>query len=129
MGAWDGLNRRRFPRVNYPCQIIIRDDDAEDYVLLTHTENLGTGGVCIILKKGLKAFSAVDVELDLMDFQKNIKCRGKVVWSIRRKDTEEKKPMFYDTGIEFVNLEDNDRARLETIIQKLVKQGRTTPYR
>ena len=24
MGKWEGLNRRKFPRVNYPCLVVIR---------------------------------------------------------------------------------------------------------
>ena len=124
MSPWDGINRRKFPRVSYPCLVTIRHQQDEKDVFLTHTENVGIGGVCVILKKGVKIFSPVEVELDLLDLEHHIKCPGKVVWSIRRKNTEELKPLFYDIGIEFDGLSDQDRKRLEVIIQRLNKAGK-----
>jgi len=119
MTAWDGLNRRRFPRVRYPCLITLRKPEDS---LLTHTENVGVGGVCIIIKKNIKRFTVLDVEIDLMDFQKHIKCQGKVVWSIRRREDEGIKPLFYDIGIEFIDLDPKDLTRLEGIVQYLAKK-------
>ncbi len=124
MSPWDGLNRRRFPRVKYPCQVIVRNEQQNKEVILAHTENIGVGGVCAILKKGLPMFALVEVELDLLDFEDHVKCQGKVVWSVRRKSSEENKPMFYDIGIEFMDISDQDRARVETTVERLVKQGR-----
>lgn len=123
MTSWDGLDRRRFPRVYYPCLVTIRHSETEADVFLTHTENIGIGGVCVILKKGLKIFSAVDLEVDLLDTEEHIKCQGRVVWSVRRRSDEKKKPLFYDIGIEFNSLPQLDQNRLNTIVQRLVKQG------
>mgnify|MGYP001561351125 CR=1 FL=1 len=124
---WDGLNRRKFPRVSYPCQVVIRNDKDEKDAILTHTENIGVGGVGVIFRKGLSLFSPVDVELDLLDLEEHVKCRGKVVWSVRRKSTEQNKPLFYDIGIEFVDAGEKDIARIEAAVQRLVKQGKTVP--
>ena len=98
MGSWAGLNRRNFPRVVYPCQIIIRDKEDKKIAILTHTENVGCGGACVVLKRNLKLFSPVEIELDLLDMENHIQCQGKIVWSVQRKDSEEKKPLFYDVG-------------------------------
>ena len=117
---WEGANRRRFPRANYPCLIIIRRNSMQPQALLTHTENLGLGGVCVILKKDLGLFTPVEIELDLMDTQPHIKCNGKIVWVVKRKDTEEKKPLFFDIGIEFANLKEKDRERVSAIVDHLV---------
>ncbi len=127
MSRWDGLNRRRFPRVNYPCKVIFRNEQDQKDFILAHTENIGVGGVCAILKKGLAMFTPVEVELDLLDFEEHVKCQGKVVWAVRRKSGEENKPMFYDIGIEFVDISDLDRERVEATVQRLVKQGRLVP--
>ncbi len=121
MSPWSGMDRRKFPRVNYPCMIVLRDTHNQMETVLTHTDNLAVGGVCVIFKKHLKMFSPLEVELDLLDCEEHIKCQGKVVWSIRRKGDEKIKPMFYDTGIEFVNLSEKDSKRLEAIIQKLAR--------
>ncbi len=119
MTNWDGLNRRKFPRVNYPSLIIIRHAHGEPEVILTHTENIGVGGVCVIAKKNIPMFSSVEMEIDLLDTGNHIKCQGKVVWSVRRKLAETSKPLFYDLGIEFLEISAGEHKRLEEIVQRL----------
>lgn len=122
MVAWDGLNRRRFPRVKYPCLVVLRNETGSGGgVILTHTENVGVGGVCVILKQNIKMFSEVSVELDLLDLGDHIKAKAKVVWNVQRKNDEEHKPSFYDVGLEFIDLSNKDKSRLENIIQRIIK--------
>ena len=120
MTNWDGLNRRKFPRVNYPCLIILRHPHGEPDVILTHTENIGVGGVCAVVKKNIHLFSPVELEIDLLDAENHIKCQGKVVWSVRRKLAETSKPLFYDLGVEFLGMPEGEHKRLEEIVQRLV---------
>ena len=127
MNAWDGMNRRKFPRVYYPCLIVLKYAEGAQESILTHTENLGVGGISAIVKKNLKIFSPVDLELDVLDLGGHIKCQGRVVWSIRRKEDDSKKPMFYDVGIEFSNLNNEDRVRIEDIVKRIAKQGGSVP--
>lgn len=124
MAKWDGLNRRKFPRVIYPCLVVIQDQsgDPKD-TILTHTENVGIGGVCVILKQDIKIFSWVDIELDLLDLGNHIKCKGKVVWNVQRKGDANNKPLFYDIGIEFEDLDEKEQQRLEGIVRRLVKNA------
>lgn len=128
MTSWDGSNRRKFPRVNYPCLITLRTESGKPEVLLTHTENIGIGGLCVTVNREIKMFLPVTLEIDLMDTENHVKCQGRVVWSIQRKSTEKRKPLFFDTGIEFDTVNDNDRQRLDDIVKRLVKQGHQTPY-
>jgi len=129
MTGWDGLERRKFPRANYPCLIIVRNASKGDpEAMLTHTENIGLGGLCLILKRSLRLFSNVEIEVDLLDADNNIKCEGKVVWSVQRKTSIRKKPSFYDTGIEFSDLNKTDNKRVEEVVQRLIKLGHETPY-
>ena len=128
MTPWDGMNRRKFPRVYYPCLIVLRCAEGEQESILTHTENIGIGGISAIIKKNLKIFSPVDLELDVLDLGGHIKCEGKVVWSIRRKEDDTKKPMFYDVGIEFVCLNSADQVRVEDIVKRIAKQGGLVPH-
>ncbi len=130
MGSWDGLNRRKFPRANYPCLITIRHDQGQPEAILTHTENIGTGGVCVILSKEIKLFALVDLEIDLLDTNPHIKCRGKVVWVVRRRSDEKKKPLFYDIGVEFTDLQPSERERLDEIVGRLaLRQQEPSPLR
>jgi c-di-GMP-binding flagellar brake protein YcgR len=123
--TWDGLNRRRFPRVVYPCLIKIstKEDDME--MLLTHTENIGTGGVCVIVKKEIKLFTDVEVEIDLLDTDDHIKTSGKIVWVVRRKAIESLKPMFYDIGVEFSHMSNRHKEHLKVTIDRVIKNGAT----
>lgn len=129
MSNWDGLNRRKFPRVNYPCLITCWHTRGESEAFLTHTDNIGIGGVCVIINKSISLFTPVQLEIDLIDSDNHIKCHGKVVWSVRRKADEKKKPMFYDIGIEFTDINAPDQKRLDEIVKRLVKLGQQTPYK
>ncbi|MFC1594786.1 PilZ domain-containing protein [Candidatus Omnitrophota bacterium] len=119
--TWQGMDRRRFPRANYPCLVIIRRNSMQPEAMLTHTENIGMGGICVILKKDLGLFTPAELEIDLMDTQQHIKCHGKIVWVVKRKNSEEKKPAFFDTGIEFTKVKKEDQERIYFIVQRLVQ--------
>ena len=121
--SWDGLNRRKFPRVIYPCLIKVTHAEAKEDLILTHTENIGVGGACVIIKKEVKLFTPVDIEIDLLDVDEHLRCRAKVVWSVRRKAVDPIKPLFYDIGVEFMGLGDQDQKRLQDTVARLVKGG------
>jgi Tfp pilus assembly protein PilZ len=127
--TWEGLNRRKFPRAKFPCIIKIVHEKDRMETILTHTENISIGGVCVIIKRYMEIFSSVSVELDLMDGGDIIACPGKVVWTVRRKAAEELKPSFYDTGIEFLALDASDQARLTDTVKQLVQTGHEAKYR
>jgi hypothetical protein len=91
--------------------------------ILTHTENIGLGGLCATLKSEIKLFTPVELEVDLLDIDEHIKPKGKVVWNVRRKAVEEVKPMFYDIGIEFSEISKVDHERLRANLQMLIDRG------
>ena len=121
---WDGRNRRKFPRVAFPCLIKIRSSEGKKDAMLCHTENLSVGGARVILKQTVKFGSAIDVEIDLMDAGEHLCCAGKVVWSEQRKETEALKPLFYDIGIEFIKVSAADRKRLEAVVGHHLRQNK-----
>lgn len=121
--SWDGIDRRKFPRVIYPCMVKIISSDEDQGPLLTHTENIGLGGLCATLKNGIKLFTCVEMEVDLLDLDEHIKPKGKVVWNVRRKSIEAIKPMFYDIGIEFSEISKKDHERLRANLQRLIDKG------
>jgi len=119
---WDGINRRKFPRVHYGCVIHMRKKDSAK-TILTNTENLGAGGICVIVKEDLGLFQGVDLELDLRDGKNaNIKCSGTVVWVVRKKDPKEKDVIRYDTGIEFVDVKEIDKDRISKVVENQLKK-------
>ena len=123
MAKWEGLNRRQFPRVNFPCLVVLNQAGSDHKeTMLCHTENLGMGGICIILKQPVKIFSEVELELDLQDLKEHIKCRGKIVWNVQRKSNEANKPLYFDLGIEFIDLNPDYQNRIKAAIAKLVNK-------
>jgi hypothetical protein len=64
-----------------------------------------------------------------MDGSELIVSKAKVVWVVRRKAIEPQKPSFYDTGIEFVDIKEEHRARIGTSVEHLVKHGHEASYR
>lgn len=116
---WSGINRRKFPRANYPCKITVKRKDQSD-TLSTYTENIGIGGICVILPKDLGIFAPVEVQLDLLDAKPVIECDGAIVWIVEKKDMQEKR---FDTGIEFTNLKRKDAERINNIVDMVLKEG------
>ncbi|MBI4309107.1 MAG: PilZ domain-containing protein [Candidatus Omnitrophica bacterium] len=117
------MNRRKFPRLVYPCLVKVSSKDQTPDVFLTHTENIGVGGICVIVKKEIKLFSSVDIEIDLIDEVDHIVASGRVIWMVKRKAIEPFKPSFYDTGIEFENLNDKHKPKLDAAINKFIRKG------
>lgn len=123
---WEGIDKRQFPRIKYPCLIVIRngdDDNDSTNTVLTHTDNVGVGGVCISLKQPVKTFSEVDMELDLLDLGNHICCKGKIVWNVEKGPSEEGGPQIYDVGIEYVDINDEDKKRLKEVIDRLTQNN------
>ncbi|MEW6170062.1 MAG: PilZ domain-containing protein [Candidatus Omnitrophota bacterium] len=115
---WDGINRRRFPRANYPCKVkLYKKHPAEE--ILTQTDNVGVGGVGVTLGKELPRFLEVQLELDFEDGVGSIKSMGRIVWSVKHTIKLDKKPKF-DTGIEFTNLKAEDKKRIEKIVEMVL---------
>ena len=112
---WSGINRRKFPRANYPCKISVKKkDDPNNFS--TETENIGVGGICVVIERDLGIFAPVQIRLDLLDGQPIVECEGTIVWIVRKKDTDTN---FYDTGIEFTNIKRQDADRINFIIEKI----------
>ncbi|MCM8770891.1 MAG: PilZ domain-containing protein [Candidatus Omnitrophica bacterium] len=114
---WQGIDRRRFPRAHYRCKIIVVRKRRKER-LVTYTENIGLGGVCVILDRELDKFSEAELMIYLEDGQPPLDCLGRVVWVIKRGSPDPNKPDAFDTGIEFLSLKDKDKLRIERIVQE-----------
>lgn len=111
---WQGINRRRFPRADYPCKVIFLRSDLRQ-TFSTHTENIGTGGICVMLVKELPKFCPVEILLYLKDEKGPIECNGRVVWVVQRE-------IKFDTGIEFIDIKETDYLRVERVVQECIRK-------
>jgi len=119
---WSGINRRKFPRAEYPCKITVKTKYHPDSVT-SQTENIGIGGICVMLPKDLGIFAPVEIQLDLLDGQPVVACDGTIVWIVKSKKDENPD---YDTGVEFTNLKSEDEGRIVFIVDKVLNRTDTS---
>lgn len=113
---WDGFNKRKFPRLSCQFEVEIQTPERTVSTIRAVTENVGLGGLCAIIEVPIERFSECRVSLDLGDSAKSIRCLGKVVWTIATRDIHTRKT-FYDTGIQFSDLNAEDRQVLEAYLK------------
>ena len=115
---WDGIDRRKFPRAHYKCLISIGTKSSTK-TISTHTENIGAGGICVILNEDLGLFQGVNLELDLANgVTTNVACSGTVVWVVKKHSMRQKENVQFDTGIEFVDMDEGGRGRISKIVDE-----------
>ncbi len=117
---WGGIDTRKGVRVAFECVVIVKKRGTT-LVFKTQTENISVSGICVILDKGLLRNTPVEVELFLSDNPVPVICGGKVAWSVRRAEYAKKKASQFDTGIEFSECTDEDKARIKRIIEELLE--------
>ena len=120
---WNGINRRKFPRANYKCLIAIKKRLTSKN-LSTQTENIGAGGICVLIKDDLGLFQGVDLELSLDDNKPPIKSGGTVVWVVKKSEPKQRGVYHYDTGIEFIDIRPEDRERISEVVENILKTQR-----
>jgi c-di-GMP-binding flagellar brake protein YcgR len=113
---WSGIDKRCFPRANFECHVVVRRKDHPES-FSTQTENIGAGGICVILDKGLELFTEVIVEIVFPDNQSPLINDGKAVWVIKEAGSNKR----FDTGIEFIDLPEEQQKRIARIIENVLK--------
>ncbi len=114
------IEKRRFPRASIVCKITAVFAERL-LVFNSHTENIGEGGIRVILEEKLHISTEVEVELFLLDRERPLKCKGQVIWTeeISPVGTE---PRFFDTGIEFMGISDPDQTDVRKLVNALLAQ-------
>ena len=113
--------KRQFPRAEIPCKI--STVFAERLLIFNaHTENLGVGGIKVILEEKLQVSTEVDLELFLQDKERPLKCKGKISW-VEELTPVGINPRFFDTGIEFIQINDYDKQEILKFVDMLLAKG------
>ena len=120
---WDGVDRRRFLRAEYPCLIKLSKSALPLEAILTHTENISVGGVRVIIGKKIEVMAEVDLEIDLMDTLPTITSRGTISWVRTAPSKRKGGPVRYDTGIQFIALKNEARRRIQRIVKHLLDKS------
>jgi len=117
---WDGINRRKFPRASYKCLISIKKR-LTSRTISTQTENIGAGGICVLLKEDMGLFQGVDIELFMDEKRHPIKSGGTVVWVVK-KSSPKKGATVYDTGVEFIDIRPEDREKISEAVEEILEK-------
>lgn len=117
---WEGINKRKFPRVSYKCLIRVSEEGVEDNIE-TFTENIGSGGICVVLEKKLALFEKVTMQIYIEEGSTPIECHGAVVWVVKRHGLAKTGVEQYDTGIEFQEIKTEDRKRISTLVEDILE--------
>lgn len=126
---WSGINKRKFPRAEYPCKVrlrrpakkgVLRKKILEEF--FTHTENIGLGGVCVTLEKNIGLFSPVELDIDIGNDGSWVNAKGTVCWIVKRMSLTGKAR--FDVGIEFLDLKDSDRIKIEKVVEECLKKDK-----
>ncbi|MBD3263617.1 MAG: hypothetical protein GF375_00765 [Candidatus Omnitrophica bacterium] len=114
--GWKGVEKRRFVRAQFPCRIIIHTPS--EHVVSSHTENIGAGGIRVIIQENLDISTIVDLDIYLGD--EPIVCKARIVWTVEKKNPLSGESLMYDTGLEFYQIEDKDRELIKNLVNVLV---------
>ncbi|MBF0216465.1 MAG: PilZ domain-containing protein [Candidatus Omnitrophica bacterium] len=115
---WEGIDKRKFPRVKYKCLIRVADRGKEE-LFDAYTENIGAGGLCVILSREFDLFKTADLELYVAEKESSIKCKGTIVWVIRRV-IGAPASYEYDIGIEFTDMAGEDRNKISLLVDDVL---------
>lgn len=117
---WDGINQRKFPRVSYKCRIRVSRGGAEE-VIETLTENIGAGGICVVLDKPFYLFEPVSLEIYLEDRRAPICCEGNIVWVVKNHPMGAAGAFKYDTGVEFTKISPDDKNSIAQLVENILQ--------
>lgn len=118
---WESLDLRKFPRLALKCDIEIHEAKNALHHS-TVTQNIGAGGVCVILPWQLSRFASVIIRLHLNDGQAPVECSCKICWVVQsrflfRNDRQ------YDTGLEFLDIKIEERQRVKQLVERRLGQS------
>lgn len=109
----NGKERRRFKRVNYSCEIYILT--APLHTIKCKTEDIGRGGIKVVIDENIPLRSLVGLKLYLPDAV--VEPKGRVVWVLEKKS--ENQETTYDTGIEFYLISPEEQNYIDKFMRTI----------
>ena len=111
---WDGFNKRKFARLHLTCQVAIQPL-LKPKAFTASTEDVGLGGVSVMLPEPLERFDRCKISLELKDGEPPVQCTSRSVWVIPSQSIRSTKKTF-DTGLEFIDMDEFSRKRLKSFL-------------
>lgn len=118
---WDGFNKRKFPRLHLTCEVSVKPL-GKTKALAASTEDIGMGGVSVMLQEPLERFDRCKISIELKDGEPPVQCTGRSVWVIPSQERKSSKKN-YDTGFEFLDMDEFSRKRLQAFLRPSPKKN------
>lgn len=87
---------------------------------MANTANISGGGICVFFNEALAVETILDIRIDNFFEGNPLKCRGKVVRCKPDISTVNSRQKFYEIGIEFLEMDDNQRQYLLVFVDRLM---------
>ena len=104
------LTERAAPRIETRVQV--NYGLRQERLLQHYTVNVGIGGLFLATQALLSINTRISLQLELSDGQPPICCTGRVAW-LNHPDWVKKPQLPHGMGIEFLDMNDSDRQRLQ----------------
>ncbi len=111
--------KRRFVRAAVDCKIHIQPPMARTIPAVT--ENIGAGGIKVIVKERFFPHSIVGVEIFIE--KEKILCKAKIIYSLKSLEAENIKPedpALFDTAMSFSEIEEKDKQLINNFVNKVI---------
>jgi c-di-GMP-binding flagellar brake protein YcgR len=112
-----GQEKRRFPRLSLNTEVnytVLSHEEAE--LFTTGSRNISSGGICIIAFEKLNTGDILDLKFSLPGLKKFVVGKGRVVWINDCNVEGSKTDNVYEVGIEFVNIKEQDKNKIQEFV-------------
>lgn len=109
--------RRKYPRLKFNVDVDYKILRESGFISTTaESKNIGAGGVCIIALERFGVGSSLSLKFSLPGAPKPIKAIGRVAWIAEFSVGDAPLHTAYDTGIEFTEISDEDREKINEYV-------------
>lgn len=112
-------DKRHFSRLDVQVKVEYQILDSAQDKMKSFTKNVSQGGICLFLNSFLDKGTLLDLKLFLPDKKEPIHAAGKIVWIEKFEIGDSKEEL--EAGIEFIDIADDDRHRIDKYIFGILK--------
>jgi len=114
---WDGIDRRRFIRRQFPFTTHIYAPGKLE--ISTYTADFSEEGIRVVIKQELEAGSTID--LQIYTKKKAIICKGLVARVEKKESDYFKEEIFFEVGIQFQKIKEEDKEIVKEYVNEIKK--------
>lgn len=116
-----GPERRKEPRA-YTIFVEYSQKDAGSQKIATFVKNISACGICILIFEELKVDTPLYLKIHLFDGEEAIEVKGRVVWTKPSPFLSTPEKVYYEAGIEYVDMDGSGHARILHYVIKSINQ-------